>query len=145
MASDLLLLEGSDGLLLAGMDRLALETTITTGITMTPATVDVGLERFARSRAERGVLHIVSPLPTGKTLIKRNGVWYCKRTPSQDELDEATYFFLGGHVYDISEELYVEISENVGPECMPTFSGVSTGLYPSGFTYPSSTTFPGGS
>lgn len=109
--------------------------------TITPATVDRGIAQYGKNAAERAVLRIASPMPTGKTLIKRNGEWYCKQVPSQRELDEADHYFLGGHFYDISEDLLAEIQANVGTECMPTVMNQS-GLYPAEDLLPSTTLYP---
>lgn len=82
----------------------------------------------------------------GKTLVKHDGEWFCLRRPNQRFLDECEYVFLGGHIFEIDGELWAEIVTSVGPECMPTLltdeDGI-TGLYPSSFTYPSSSTYTG--
>lgn len=77
---------------------------------ITPPTYDAnfGLAR-ARSWAERRVLQIAGPTPTGYTLFKLNGQWYQQASPSNDLLLQADYVFLGGHVYEISDELRDEI------------------------------------
>lgn len=109
--------------------------------TILPPTMLVGLSEFGKDRAERVVLRVASPMVAGKTLIKRNGIWYCKRYPADTELDMATYYFLGGHMYDISDALYAEIIAAVGPDCLPTVVGL--GLYPAPDTFPSSDAIPG--
>lgn len=105
--------------------------------TITTATVDVGVAEYGKNAAERAVLRIVSPMKVGVTLIKSDGVWSCVRTPSQSVLDAAEHYFLGGHVYDISDDLWAEIQAS-GVSCMPTATSTDGGpLYPSLTLYPS--------
>lgn len=107
--------------------------------------VGVGIDHLGKTHDERSVLHMVGPMPTGKTLIKRNGEWYCKRIPGTRELEAAEHYFLGGHEYEISDELYLEIYEALsGTACMPSATGVAVpiGLFPSSETFPSEDTYP---
>lgn len=99
--------------------------------TITPATVPVGLSQHGKNAAERAVLRICSPMQVGKSLIKRGeGDWYCKQAPSQRELDGAVTYFLGGHIYDITDALYAEIVASVGPECLPIVLAADPGPEP---------------
>lgn len=44
------------------------------------------------------------PLKKGVTVIQRqDGTFYLKEYPTQDELDAALRFYLGGHIYTISQ------------------------------------------
>lgn len=110
--------------------------------TISPATVDVGMVRSWQTRSQREIARVAGPLPTGKTLIKRAGEWYCKQTPGQRELDEAEHFFLGGHEHRVSDDLYAEIKAALfGADCMPT--NVTPGLYPAAVTFSSPDTVMG--
>lgn len=107
---------------------------------ISPPTVDTGLSQYGGTAAERAILRIASPMKEGKTLIKRNGVWYCKRSPSQRELSDATHVFTGGHIYRISDDLWAEIQADVPAECQPTL--VHLGLFPAENLYPANDLFP---
>jgi hypothetical protein len=45
----------------------------------------------------------LTDIPRGQTLIVNGTTVRSTQTPSQDELAEASYYFLGGHEYEISE------------------------------------------
>lgn len=41
-------------------------------------------------------------MPRGLSVLKVDGTYYEVRTPSQDELAEASVYYLGGHEYEVS-------------------------------------------
>lgn len=65
-------------------------------------------------------------MPTGKTLIKRDGEWSCKQTPTTDELETAETYLLGGHIHDVPYSLYEEIVAAVDAGCQPVVVGLYT-------------------
>ena len=76
-----------------------------------PPTYDVGMVRPDQKPGVRAVARITGPLPTGMTLWKTGDDWFCQASPSQDVLAAASTVLLGGHEYEITEELYDEIVE----------------------------------
>lgn len=88
--------------------------------TITPVTRPVGMVRDWQTPAERAIARIVGPLPTGESLVKQGGAWKAVRSPSQDFLDSCEIVFTGGHVYDISDELWAEIQADAPEGHVPT-------------------------
>jgi hypothetical protein len=78
-------------------------------VSYTPPRVNVSMVRDGMSSAKRAIARITGPLPTGQTVYKVGATWYMAQSPSQDTLDTATYVFIGGHVYDIADDIHTEI------------------------------------
>lgn len=45
----------------------------------------------------------------GQTVYKSGGVWVTKQYPSQSELDAASEVYLGGHIYEVSDDQAVAL------------------------------------
>lgn len=51
------------------------------------------------------------PLKKGISVLQGpDGSWYVKEYPTQDEIDVALNFFLGGHVYPISDAVAASLT-----------------------------------
>jgi hypothetical protein len=61
-------------------------------------------------RVRKSRLHTIYE---GVTVLRENGVWTCGRNFQQERIDAAERAYLGGRVYDLSQELFDEIPENV--------------------------------
>lgn len=78
--------------------------------TFMPPSVEVHMVT-GRDQAERAIARIAAPTNVGQTLWRTDGVWHLQRSPSMSQLNAAEYVFLGGHEYEVSDELYAEIQE----------------------------------
>jgi len=70
---------------------------------LTPPTVEYG-------PAGGGRLFIRYKLTRGESLMRVNGVWSQTAFPTEDVIKEAELFYLGGHEYEISQGVYVELT-----------------------------------
>ena len=59
--------------------------------------------------SQRAIARMAGATAVGQTLYRLEGTWHLEQVPSHDVLAEADMVLLGGHVYDISEDVYDEI------------------------------------
>lgn len=45
-----------------------------------------------------------SAQPRGRSVLKNSGVYTIVDTPTSDQCDAADIFYLGGHIYEVSED-----------------------------------------
>lgn len=50
-----------------------------------------------------------SPLPVGQSVLKLNGTWVQKQTPTVTETQAATYYFAGGHIHPVTYRVAAEL------------------------------------
>jgi hypothetical protein len=108
----------------------------------TPPTTNEGIPLTGHAPSD-AIRRIVSPLVTGNSLYKLDGVWHQTQYPSNDVLEASSLYYLGGHEYDVDQSIIDELLDagfdiGVGDGSGPT----NTQLYP-GAAYPGPTTYPG--
>lgn len=74
--------------------------------TFTPPTVNATpLAPPGTRGVEARLFRHYRPLKKGVSVIQRqDGTWYTKEYPNQDELTAALRYYLGGHIYTITQE-----------------------------------------
>ena len=60
--------------------------------------------RFNGGTIDGAIAPSMTDVPRGQTLIVNGTSVVMTQTPSQDDLAAASYYFLGGHEYEISDE-----------------------------------------
>jgi hypothetical protein len=58
----------------------------------------------------RFLMRHYQPTARGQFVLKRDGVWETLSAATQEELDAAEVYFLGGHDYEVSEEIATELT-----------------------------------
>lgn len=71
---------------------------------MTP-TVDVGMVQPGQRRAVQAIARMCQPFQRGLTVYRIGDNWTATLAPSAAMLDEADVVLLGGHEYELSEEM----------------------------------------
>ena len=68
--------------------------------------------------SERAFFRWAGPAPVSQTVLKEGGSWVTVQNPLQSRLDAATHVFLGGHVYEVSDDLATELTAAGYGDCL---------------------------
>jgi hypothetical protein len=110
-------------------------------VLFTPPTYTQSWHRHpGETQDEHNLAKFLGSRRVGYSLYKVGPTWFLKKSPSVNDVEGATYYFVGGHWYYVEESILDEIA-NQGIDI--GWTPDPHGTWPSIGTYPASNTYPG--